>query len=77
MKAPLILGLHYSTLATLAQDFPEYYNLITNSEIIAINQDPSSAGILVTQRPSQQQQQSTFNSQLQVQIVLVPVMFFM
>ena len=28
MKAPLMLGAHWSTLATMKTDFPEYYGLV-------------------------------------------------
>ena len=56
MKTPLMLGIHYDQLATLATDFPAYYQLVTNEEIIAIDQDPSRAAVLVAAMPSAAQQ---------------------
>jgi hypothetical protein len=38
MKAPLILGVNYQQLAKLPTLDPAYFKLITNDEIIAINQ---------------------------------------
>ena len=57
MKAPLILGVNHAQLATLSKDFPEYFNLISNPEIIAIDQDISGPAVVSSQSPSQQQQQ--------------------
>jgi hypothetical protein len=57
MKAPLMLGLHWSELATLKTNHADYYNVITNPEIIAIDQDESKAAVLMAQMPSKAQQQ--------------------
>jgi hypothetical protein len=58
MKAPLMLGVHWSELATLKTSHPDYFNVITNKEIIAIDQDPSHTAVLVAQMPSNAQQQA-------------------
>lgn len=56
MKAPLILGVNWQQLASLETLDPVYFALITNDEILAINQDPSPQAILVNQLPSMDQQ---------------------
>lgn len=38
MKAPLILGANYALLATMRADQPEYFELLTHPEVIAIDQ---------------------------------------
>lgn len=55
MKAPLILGVHWSDLADLRTKQPEYFELLTHSELISIDQDLSPQAVLVSQRPSKQQ----------------------
>lgn len=59
MKTPLILGINWQQLADVATLDPDYFNLITNSEIIAINQDPSPQAVLAAQYPSAAQQSGT------------------
>ena len=56
MKTPLILGINWQQLADVATLDPEYFSLITNSEILSINQDPSPQAVLVAQYPSASQQ---------------------
>ena len=56
MKAPLVLSVHWSQLADLAKLAPEYFALISNEEMIGINQDPSPQGVLVAAYPSKSQQ---------------------
>eukprot|EP00040_Diaphanoeca_grandis_P012930 m.65370 g.65370 ORF g.65370 m.65370 type:complete len:555 (+) comp23553_c0_seq1:167-1831(+) len=58
MKAPLILGVHWSVLGNLSTVDPAYFDLITNEEIIAIDQDMSLQATLVCQMPSHAQQTS-------------------
>ena len=55
-KAPLMLGAHFATLATLRTDHADYFNLVTNPEVIGINQDLSPQATLVQQAPSAAQQ---------------------
>ena len=56
MKSPLVLGTHWSQLADLATLEPKYFALLTNKEILAINQDMSPQATLVRQFPSKAQQ---------------------
>ena len=56
MKAPLILGASYSILANMSTEQPEYFELLTHPEIIAIDQDLSPAATLVLSMPSLAQQ---------------------
>ena len=56
MKAPLSLGIHYTQLANLKQLDPSYYALLTNAELIGIDQDLSPQATLRAQMPSQAQQ---------------------
>ena len=56
MKAPLTLGVNWAQLADLPELDPEYYELVTNHEIIAIDQDPSPQATLRAQMPSAAQQ---------------------
>jgi hypothetical protein len=57
MKAPLMLGVNFAQLATLKTEHAYYFDVITNKELIAIDQDPSHAAVLVAQMPSKAQQQ--------------------
>jgi hypothetical protein len=66
MKAPLILGAHYSLLATMRTDLPEYFQLLTHPELIAINQDISPQATLTQSMPSTLQQGG--GSQVQVSL---------
>eukprot|EP00911_Craspedida_sp_UC1_P002654 UC1_evm1s1953 len=59
MKAPLILGVNWAQLASLPKLDPNYYALVTNEEIIAVNQDLSPQARLVHQAPSAAQQKAT------------------
>jgi len=56
MKTPLILGINWQQLADIATLDPEYFALITNTEILSINQDQSPQAVLVAQYPSAAQQ---------------------
>lgn len=56
MKAPLIIGTNWQQLADLPTLAPDYFKLISNPEIIAVNQDPSPQATLVAQTPSTAQQ---------------------
>jgi hypothetical protein len=56
MKSPLVLGTNWEQLADLQTLEPTYYNLLTNKEMLAINQDMSPQGELVRQFPSKAQQ---------------------
>lgn len=56
MKAPLILGTLYDELATMREDAPDRYALLTNPEIIAIDQDASPQATLRCSTPSMAQQ---------------------
>lgn len=67
MKAPLILGVNWQQLATLPKLDPDYFALLTNDEILAINQDPSPQAILVSQSPSKVQQMATSGLNVTVQ----------
>ena len=55
MKTPLILGVNWAQLGDLPKLDPVYFGLITNDEILAINQDPSPQATLVSQSPSKSQ----------------------
>jgi hypothetical protein len=52
MRAPLILGALYSSLATMRTEQPEYFQLLTHPELIAIDQDPAQAATLRLSMPS-------------------------
>jgi hypothetical protein len=56
MKAPLILGAHWSLLGNMSTAQPEYFGLLTHPELIAINQDLSPQAILRQSVPSATQQ---------------------
>ena len=56
MKSPLVLGVNWEQIADLESLEPTYFALLTNKEILAINQDMSPQGILVRQFPSRAQQ---------------------
>jgi hypothetical protein len=56
MKAPLILGAHYSLLANMSATQPQYFELLTHPELIAINQDVSPQATLRQSMPSAAQQ---------------------
>jgi hypothetical protein len=58
VQTPLILGINWAQLADVATLAPEYFDLISNPEIIAVDQDPSPQATLVAQYPSTAQQQS-------------------
>lgn len=47
MKAPLILGANYASLATMKADQPEYFELLTHPEVIAIDQARHALFLLV------------------------------
>jgi alpha-galactosidase len=57
MRAPLMLGLNYAQIAGLKTNHPEYFDVITNNELIAMDQDFSGPAVVVAQMPSQAQQQ--------------------
>lgn len=57
MKAPLILGVNWAQLADLPRLEPTYFALLTNPELLAVNQDLSPQATLVRQFPSAAQQQ--------------------
>ena len=67
MKAPLILGAHYSYLANMSSAMPDYFALLTHPELIALNQDLSPQATLRQSLPSAAQQApgSTLNLTLQ------------
>jgi hypothetical protein len=66
MKAPLILGVNWQQLSSLPTLDPSYFSLITNDEILSIQQDPSPQATLVSQSPSMAQQKSaTLNITIQ------------
>ncbi len=67
MKAPLILGVNWQQLASLPTLDPGYFALLTNDEILAINQDPSPQAILVSQSPSKAQQMAKSGLNVTVQ----------
>ena len=52
MKAPLILGAHWSELGNMSTVAPNSFSYLTNSELIAINQDISPAATLRQAMPS-------------------------
>ncbi len=52
MKAPLILGAHWSELGNMSTVAPHSFSYLTNSEVIAINQDISPAATLRQAMPS-------------------------
>jgi hypothetical protein len=56
MKAPLILGAHFSYLANMSTAQPAYFELLTHPELIAINQDLSPQATLRQSMPSAAQQ---------------------
>jgi len=56
MKAPLVLGTQWDQLADLETLEPTYFGMLTNKEILAINQDMSPQATLVRQFPSKAQQ---------------------
>ena len=56
MKAPLILGAHYSLLATMRTAQPQYFELLTHPELIALNQDIAQQAVLRQSMPSTLQQ---------------------
>ena len=56
MKAPLILATHWTQLAELETLAPEYFALVSNTEMIALNQERSPQAKLVSQTPSPAQQ---------------------
>jgi len=56
MKSPLVLSVNYQQLPNLKTLEPTYYALLTNREILAINQDLSPQAVLVRQFPSTAQQ---------------------
>lgn len=64
MKAPLILGAHYSLLSTMRTALPDYFALLTHPELIALNQDLSPQATLRQSMPSTLQQGT--GSQVQV-----------
>jgi hypothetical protein len=70
MKAPLILGVNHAQLATLPTAFPDYFAVIANPEVIAVDQDASPPAVLVAQMPSQQQQQQAATTPLNVTLQL-------
>jgi hypothetical protein len=55
MKSPLVLGVNWEQIADLKTLEPTYYSLLTNTEVLAVNQDMSPQGILVRQTPSRAQ----------------------
>jgi len=55
MKSPLVLGTNYAQIADLKTLEPTYFGLLTNTEMIDINQDMSEQGRLVRQYPSRAQ----------------------
>ena len=57
MKAPLVLGVGHAEIATLSTDHPEYFQLLTNPELIQLDKDIANPAVVVAQSPSQQQQQ--------------------
>eukprot|EP01044_Picomonas_judraskeda_P000831 COSAG03_NODE_40_length_17307_cov_3.149457_10_plen_437_part_00 len=67
MKAPLILGVNWQQLGELPTLDPAYFALITNDEILAINQDPSPQATLVSQSPSKAQQTAALGLNVTVQ----------
>ena len=52
MKAPLILGAHWSELGNMSSAAPATFGFLTNPELIAINQDISPAATLRQATPS-------------------------
>ena len=56
MKSPLVLGTNWEQLADLEKLEPTYFAMLTNPEILAINQDMSPQATLVRQFPSKAQQ---------------------
>ena len=58
MKAPLILGAHWSLLGNMSVAQPDYFYLLTHPELIAINQDISPQATLRQSMPSALQQVS-------------------
>jgi len=56
MKSPLVLGTNWKQLANLATLEPTYFKMLTNPEILAINQDASPQATVVWQFPSNAQQ---------------------
>lgn len=65
MKSPLILGAHSGTLAGMSAQNPDYFELLTHSELIAINQDLSPQATLRLSAPSSGQQAGVLNVTLQ------------
>lgn len=72
MKAPLILGVNYAQVADLKSLDPSYYSLITNTEMIAIDQDLSEQARVVRQFPSAAQQRGAGNAPGPVNVTLQP-----
>ena len=56
MKAPLILGAHYSLLSSMRTSQPQYFELLTHPELLALNQDISQQATLLQSLPSSLQQ---------------------
>jgi hypothetical protein len=56
MKSPLVLGTNWEQIADLEKLEPTYFGMLTNPEILSINQDMSPQGVLVRQFPSKAQQ---------------------
>ena len=65
MKAPLILGAHYSYLANMSTAMPNYFELLTHPELIAINQDLSPQATLRQSMPSAAQNDQNITLTLQ------------
>lgn len=57
MKAPLVLGVNFDQLADLQTLEPTYFGLLTNPDLLAINQDLSPQAVVVAQMPSTAQLQ--------------------
>ena len=57
-KAPLMLGVDWANLATLKTEHPEYFALITNPELIALDQDVSPQATLRSQVASRAQRRA-------------------
>ncbi len=65
MKSPLILGAHAYSLQGMRDAAPDYFALLTHSELIAINQDLSPQATLRLSAPSPLQQAGAINVTLQ------------
>lgn len=65
MKAPLILGTHWSELATMRVTDPDTFDFATNAELLALNQDISPAATMLLSMPSAAQAVAGVNVTLQ------------